>query len=85
MFVEGGPAIHDDNKVEDGRDNTSIAELNEADEHSIEFHTKYVRTVMATILKFQPMMIKIEKIAMTMVEIVMTTAIAVEIEWRRSR
>ena len=33
---------------------------------------------MATILKFQPMMMKIEKIAMTMVEIVMTTAIAVE-------
>jgi hypothetical protein len=36
MFVEGGPAIHDDNKVEDGRDNISIAELNGADEHGIE-------------------------------------------------
>jgi hypothetical protein len=35
---------------------------------------------MTTILKTQPMMMmEIEKIAMTMVEIVMTTAIAVEI------
>jgi hypothetical protein len=34
---------------------------------------------MATILKTQLMMMEIEKIAMTMMEIVMTTAIAAEI------
>jgi hypothetical protein len=33
---------------------------------------------MATILKFQPIMMEIGKIAMTMVEIVVTTSIAVE-------
>ena len=36
MFVEGGPEINDNNKVEDDKDNISIAELNGADEHSIE-------------------------------------------------
>ena len=34
MFVESRPAIHDDNK--DDRDNISIAQLNGADEHSID-------------------------------------------------
>jgi hypothetical protein len=37
MFVEGGPEINDNNKVEDDKDNiSSIAELNGADEHGIE-------------------------------------------------
>lgn len=39
MFVEDGPVIEeedDDNKVEDGRDSISIAELNRADKHGIE-------------------------------------------------
>jgi hypothetical protein len=36
MFVEDGPSIHYDNKVEYGRDNISIAELNGADEYGIE-------------------------------------------------
>ena len=81
MFVEGGPEINDNNKVEDDKDNiSSITELNGADEHGIEVSYEVCKDRMRTILKFQPMMIETEKITMTMAEMVMMTmSIAV---WR---
>lgn len=55
MFVEGGLEINDNNKVEDDKDNISIAELNGEDEHGIEVSYEVCKDRDDDNIEIQPM------------------------------